>query len=336
MNLGLRQLDFNADLVLEDGDGDTLKETRKDGTAQEAITATLLEGAYYIRVEAKEQGENEYKLRYGVDEPDPKKVDELREKRRPRDDSLPAIILSKTELLFAEGQRQSESYTVRLGSAPSGTVTVTITGHAGADATPDRTTLTFTQVNWSGRQVVSVTAAEDDDRTDDTLTLTHTATGGGYDGVAASLPVTVRDDDFQVVINEEDRDSALTEGHYSAVDDVCFKLSDSPTGDVTVTLSGHAGTKLAVHPTSVTFVPADYIFTKCFEMSAAPDEDADDEAVTLTLTPSGGGYDGSPARQVQVNVTDLGEGPGAGSLRLPGCPRHPRRGAHHLLGGPHQ
>ena len=68
INLGLRQLDADADLALEDSEGGNIKRSRKSGTANEAIHTTIPEGTYYIRVDAKEEGENEYVLRYGVAE----------------------------------------------------------------------------------------------------------------------------------------------------------------------------------------------------------------------------------------------------------------------------
>ena len=52
VTLGLRQLDFNADLSLEDSQGETIQRSTKRGTANEAITQTLLEGTYFIRVDA--------------------------------------------------------------------------------------------------------------------------------------------------------------------------------------------------------------------------------------------------------------------------------------------
>ena len=80
VSLGLDELDFNADLALEDGEGAVLKESSKEGTADEAITITLLEGTYYVLVEAREVGVNRYKLAHGVATPNPDEVDELREK----------------------------------------------------------------------------------------------------------------------------------------------------------------------------------------------------------------------------------------------------------------
>ena len=80
VTLGLRQLDFDADFVLEDAQGNTIMESRKDGTTNEVIATTLLEGTYYIRVEAKNDDENKCVLRYGAAEPNADKAAELRKK----------------------------------------------------------------------------------------------------------------------------------------------------------------------------------------------------------------------------------------------------------------
>ena len=69
MSLGLRQLDYDADLSLEDTQGSTIKASSRSGTANESISRVVLEGVYYIRVAAQEAGENEYVLRHGVAEP---------------------------------------------------------------------------------------------------------------------------------------------------------------------------------------------------------------------------------------------------------------------------
>ena len=109
------------------------------------------------------------------------------------DDDEAGLVLSKASLGPSEGG--SESYTVALATRPSAQVTVTITGHADTDLTPDPTSLTFTTTNWATGQSVTVTAGHDDDTVNDQATLTHTAAGGGYASVAADLPVTVDDDD---------------------------------------------------------------------------------------------------------------------------------------------
>ena len=88
---------------------------------------------------------------------------------------------------------------MKLATQPMEDVTVTVTGQANTDLTltglSATTTLTFTTSNWSMAQTVTVTAGQDTDGADDTATLTHTATGGEYDGETAELGVTVVDDD---------------------------------------------------------------------------------------------------------------------------------------------
>ena len=67
VNLGLRQLDTNADLFLEDADGNVLCDSRTAGTVNEAIAQTLAAETYYVRVEAQETGQNNFVFRYGVE-----------------------------------------------------------------------------------------------------------------------------------------------------------------------------------------------------------------------------------------------------------------------------
>ena len=66
VGLGLRQLDHDADLYLEDARGAVLGRSRKADTTNEWISRALGPGSYYVRVVAQELGENQYVLRYGV------------------------------------------------------------------------------------------------------------------------------------------------------------------------------------------------------------------------------------------------------------------------------
>ena len=115
------------------------------------------------------------------------------------------MVLSKQSLTVTEGDATGVRYTVKLAAQPSDTVTVTISGHEGADLTLSGTTLTnnqltFTTTNWGTAQTVTVKAGDDDNADDDTATLTHTASGGDYANITADLPVTVTDDDEPAVV----------------------------------------------------------------------------------------------------------------------------------------
>ena len=70
MGLGLRRQDADADMFLEDSDGNELYSSTVSGTDNEVIEETLLAGTYYVRVESQETGVNTYVFRYGVSVPD--------------------------------------------------------------------------------------------------------------------------------------------------------------------------------------------------------------------------------------------------------------------------
>ena len=91
VGLGLRQQDADADLFLEDAEGNVLSSGTLDGTANEAITETLLAGTYYVRVQAQEAGANAYKLRYGVGAPDADAVAALQQQQQESTNEAPAF-----------------------------------------------------------------------------------------------------------------------------------------------------------------------------------------------------------------------------------------------------
>ena len=66
VGLGLRQLSADADLILEDAEGNVVHRGSRDGTANEWLSVTLLAGTYYVRLEAQEAGSGGYMFRYGL------------------------------------------------------------------------------------------------------------------------------------------------------------------------------------------------------------------------------------------------------------------------------
>ena len=132
------------------------------------------------------------------------------------------VTVSTTALTVTEADTTGGSYTVVLDSEPTATVTVTVAGHAGTDVTRTPGTLTFTTSNWDTVQTVTVTAGDDADTTDDSVTLTHSAasTDTGYSGITiAGVVVTVRDNDTaQVTGVTVDEGDAQLVVNWTAVD----------------------------------------------------------------------------------------------------------------------
>ena len=214
------------------------------------------------------------------------------------------------------GEGATESYTIALTEAPTGTVTVDV-GGAGAGVRVSPASLTFTTGDWSQPQTVEVTADEDDNAVDEEVTLTHTPAGGGYgDATLPDLVVTVADNDGGIEAGVEAL--TLNEG---GIDNYTLKLTRRPTSNVsvTVTVTGDAG-KVSVPSEPLVFTADNWNMWQSVTVAGVPDADKNDETVTLRHTATGGGYvvgasDDALNAPVEVTVEDdEATAPGAPAL----------------------
>ena len=160
------------------------------------------------------------------------------------DDDTAGVNIRPTTLTVEEGA--SADYRVSLDTQPTWDVTVSVVVPANSGVAASPATLTFTDTDWNRSQTVSITGDQDDDAADEApVTLTHTATSGGYSGVDVdSVSVTVTDDDTPEVLLSES--SLSVEEGNTAGGTYTVKLSHPPTGEVTVTVTGQAGTDLTI------------------------------------------------------------------------------------------
>ncbi len=105
------------------------------------------------------------------------------------------LMVEPRALTVEEGDDEGAVFVVVPTSAPTGTVTVTVSGMDGTKVDVDWSSWTFELPYWSGGWGVKVTAGDDANTRDETVTLRVTASGGGYGGRSANVVVTVRDDD---------------------------------------------------------------------------------------------------------------------------------------------
>ena len=216
------------------------------------------------------------------------------------DDETVSLVLTPTTLEVDEGDDAGGTYTVKLSHAPAQAVTVEVTGHSGTDLSLDKTTLTFTTSNWNTAQTVKVTARHDADGADDSVTLTHTAAGGEYASVTATLPVTVVDDDRGIVLSPMSLE--VDEGDATGAT-YTVNLATQPSVEVTVAISGHTGTDVSVDKASLTFTTSNWDTAQTVTVTAVEDADMADDSVTLTHTATGGNYAGETA-DLAVTVDD--------------------------------
>ncbi len=227
------------------------------------------------------------------------------------DNDSAGLVISKDNLTVGEGDAAGMSYTVALTTEPSGSVSVSITGHAGTDlslsgATLSSDTLTFTVNDWDDAQTVTVKAGQDDDAVNDTATLTHTASGGDYVNVTRGLPVTVTDNDSAGLVISKDN---LTVGEGDAAGmSYTVALTTEPSDSVSVSITGHADTDLSLSGATLssdtlTFTVNDWDDAQTVTVKAGQDDDAVNDTATLTHTASGGDYV-NVTRGLPVTVTD--------------------------------
>ena len=105
--------------------------------------------------------------------------------------------------------------------------------------------------DWDTAQTVTVKAGEDNDGANDTVTLTHTASGGDYVSITKDLPVSITDTDTAAIVLSE-TDLTVTEGDATG-DRYTVTLATQPTDTVTVTISGHDAADLTLSGTTLTF-----------------------------------------------------------------------------------
>ena len=203
------------------------------------------------------------------------------------------------------------SYTVNLNSRPTATVTVTIGGTDPAVSLSGNTLtnnqLTFTTTNWNTAQLVTVTPVKDDNAVGETITLTHTPSGGDYTGIAAdSVTVNLTDSDTRNLVLSG-QSLTVTEEDATGVG-YTVKLATQPSDTVTVTISGHDGADLTLSGTTLTsnqltFTTTNWGTAQTVIVKAGDDDNTDDESETLAHTAFGGDYV-NVTRDLPVTITD--------------------------------
>ena len=208
-------------------------------------------------------------------------------------------MLSATTLDVDEGGQNT--YTVKLQTEPTTTVTVTVSSDdtGAATATVSGPTLIFTASNWDTEQTVTVAGVDDGDSANETVTVTNTLGPGEYEGVTASVRVTVEDDDTPGITFTP---ASLTVGE-GGTNTYTVVLNTQPSGDVTVAISSN-NTDVTVMPNSLTFTSSDWETEQTVDVTAAEDADAADDTANLRHRPSGGGYGSGQNKDLIVTVTD--------------------------------
>ena len=277
------------------------------------FTTSDWEAAQTVTVTAEQDDdaadEDEITLLHTVDGADYNNVDAADVTVSVTDDETVSIVLSKTTLTVVEGAAAGRTYTVKLSHEPSVEVKVTVTGQDQTDleitGLGEGNTLTFDATSWSVAQTVKVKADQDDDGANDKVTLTHTATGGEYQGVSSDLAVTVDDDETLGVVISPTAITVQAGGSNSYT----VVLGSLPSGDVTVSLAGHEGAVLSLtgidNDNALTFTQDNWNAEQTVSVSAAAAAQTSTITIGHSVTSADDPeYDGATAADVGVSVLE--------------------------------
>ncbi len=141
-----------------------------------------------------------------------------------------------------EGEMNEEDFVVFLGTRPSDTVDVVITGHEDSDLILDKTTLQFTpnetatSSDWNDPKIVILSAKHDDDAIEDVITVNLLASGAEYDGFTGSIKVIIDEDDSRPQVSLSASPNPVDEGQDVIVKaTISSVLSDQVTIPLVVT-----------------------------------------------------------------------------------------------------
>ncbi|MBF2761471.1 MAG: hypothetical protein ISN28_14640 [Ectothiorhodospiraceae bacterium AqS1] len=217
------------------------------------------------------------------------------------DDSGGIPVLSTTSLSLDEGA--SKTFTVKLDRRPSANSSISLT-NTNPDITVNPTSLTFTASNWNSAQVVTVSAALDDDIVDDTDTITLSGTGFA----PKIVEVSIKDDKTVTPPGEGEGEIILSPAGTLVIDEgdkqnLEVKLGARPGADVTVSIT-NGNPDITLTPASLTFTTSNWNTAQSVSVAAALDGDDVNDSDTLTLRASGGGYELATATKA-VSVIDI-------------------------------
>ena len=213
------------------------------------------------------------------------------------DDDTAGVTIAPTTLTITEGDQ--DTYTVVLTSRPAANVTITPTSGDEGIATLSPATLRFAPDNWNTPQTITLAATHDDDAYDESVTITQAI--AGYDDVtiAATVQVSVPDDDTAGVTIAP---TTLTVAEGSQ-DTYTVVLDTRPAANVTITPTSGDEDVATLSLATLTFAPDNWNTPQTVTVAMWEDDDAYDASATITHAVSG--YDHvTSAAAVQVSITD--------------------------------
>lgn len=207
----------------------------------------------------------------------------------------PEILLSSQNISFTQSTQMVLQ--VSLASQPAGNVVVSLSSDK-AFILLNKTTLTFSEGNYSTPQLVSISSSGVTGN--QTGTITISAAGYEYQGLAKTVSVTVIDTNVPNLIVSKSS-IQFNEGESQTF---TVKLSSQPTANVTVNIASD-NPDITLNKTSISFTTANYSAEQIVTVSSALDPaHFENKTGTISISASGGNYN-SVSATIFVTVINI-------------------------------
>lgn len=227
------------------------------------------------------------------------------------DNDVAGFTVSPTSGLVTTEAGGTATFTVRLTSQPTASVTIVLSSSDSTEGSVSPASLTFTTSSWSTAKTVTVTGV-DDFAIDGSiaysiLTAAAASSDINYDGKdVPDVSVTNSDNDVAGFTVAPSSGLVTTEAGGTAT--FAVRLNCEPTADVIMVLSSSDASEGAVSPTSLTFTLSNWNTPQIVTVSGVDDSSADGSVeytiVTSAAASSDLNYNGVNAVDVSVSNQD--------------------------------
>ncbi|MEM8679178.1 MAG: Calx-beta domain-containing protein, partial [Planctomycetota bacterium] len=202
-----------------------------------------------------------------------------------RDLDVPGLVLANTDNLQTSESGVTDSFTVRLNTQPSSTVTLPITISDPTEGRADPSSLVFTPTNWNQPQTIDLFGMDDEIDDGDVgysvMVGPATSGDGDYDGAVESVPV----------VNLDDSDTAgfaltplgpqvTNEGGLQA--QFSLTLTSEPLSEVELPILSNDASEGTVDLSNVSFLPSNWDVPQVITVTGVND-DVDDDDVSFGI-----------------------------------------------------
>ncbi len=238
------------------------------------------------------------------------------------DDDVPGFTITPTSGLTTTETGGAATFTVRLSTQPTASVTLTLTSGDTTEGTISPASVSFTSLNWNSPQTVTVIGVNDDvdDGNQAYLIVTNNPTSSdpNYNGAGANPPdvgVTNLDDDTAGFIVAAISGNTSEDGITATF---TLRLTSQPLSTVTVPLASSDLTEGTVSPTGVTFTAANWSISQTITVTGVDDPLVDGNITyTIQTNPATSSLDPLYDGQTPLNVSVLNLDNDAAPLFLP-------------------